>query len=761
MFYTSGFMGVLMRVLCSVKRCLIFGAILWGTLTSCTQHPKTIEEQLHHDAGRIAAYYAEKAAREQDQGRFDRAAEFYRKALESVPYDPTLHNNYGTCLYHLGKVDSAVAEFKEAIRLQPNYAAAYVNLGNAYRLQGKYDLAIAALREAIRRDPTLARAHATLGLTYDRMGKLDLARKAYETAVRVDPSDLVARFNLGSAYLRLGYLNQAIAQLTRIVDIDPENTRARYLLAVGYMGKCQFEDAEAQLVEAVKQNPTETEYLNHLGLTQVLLGRCSDAVGTFREAVEIQPHTPEYRYNLGMALTECDSLPLAEREFQRCLSDRPGWGRALVRLGEVLQRLRKFEGAKRAYISALAGDSASVTIWHHLGRLYLDVGKADSAVLALSKAVSLLEEGRSPSFASAFGSERASVVEDFAYCTARGKAKRLSAEVYLDYGRALLKAGNERVADGAIRRALDEDPSLYEAYELLATAHEEHGRKTEAVRERALAYAARGLLALEADSLTAAERWFRKALALVPGLSECYTNLGKILCVRGKVDSAVTLLDQALSIDPSDAPAYVYLGDCYVKRQQYDRAAAAYVKAIELDPTRREAFRGLGRAYLELGSADQSARMYAHIHFLNARDFLNDGQIDRAVDELRKALELNPHHYAANLTLGQIYGARDLTEQAIDYLQEAVGIDSTRAEGRYALGMILFKAGRTAEAVRELNAAIRLDPTMGRAYYGLARVYLQVGDVAKAERYYQNAQQVGFPIPADFVERLRRARRER
>ncbi len=725
---------------------------------SCSFQHRTIEEELADDRPALAAHYAQSALRAQEEGDYQEAAELYRKAIELVPYDPDLHNNLGTCFYYLGRIDSAIAEFKEAVRLLPSYSTGYVNLGNAYRLQKRYDLAIAALREALRLEPTDARAHTALGLTYDEMGKLDLARKEYETAVRLAPSDVVARFNLGSAYLRQGYLNPAIENLRYVTAEEIGNAQAHYLLALALLAKCD-PDGALQELQALQEHPSmRKDALNLMGLAKYAQREFEEARELFASAVEMAPNVAEFRYNLASTLLKLGRPEEARYELRQALELRPQWVRALMKLGETFEKDGDYEVAERYYRQALNQDSTHAVLWHCYGRVLVDRGKIDSGYVALRRALDLWERGRRYQY---LPSEHVSVVDDWRFCRPEEVQRREQAEMYVYLGKAYAAKGDQKGMDRAFRRALSTSPAYPEAYETLAEIHALLGRDSEAWRERALSCWARGVRALRRDSLATAATWLRRCLKLLPGLADGYIDLGRVLFLRGEIDSAHTLLRQGVSIDDRKARGYVYLGDYYASVGQLDLAIGAYLKAISLDGPQTAAFRGLSEVYLRLGSDREARRMQAQVRFLEGRELLRRGQPDRALDELLQCIELNPKHFGALLVTGQILYRRSQLEEAVRYFSRAVQIDSTHAEARCWLGTALLEQGQVQRAVRHLEGAVRLDPSLSKAYYQLARAYLEAGQPDRAEEFLRHAHELGFPVPTEFLDRLRSAKQRR
>ncbi|TAN04256.1 MAG: sulfotransferase family protein [Rhodanobacteraceae bacterium] len=133
----------------------------------------------------------------QMQGRHERAAEYFRKAVETEPRDARLHAGLGIALFEMGDVAGAIAGLRRACDLAPNVAGGWFNLGRALKLQVRTGEAIEALHRAL----------------------------------RLDPSHVSARLTLADAEASVGQVDAAVAELRRLLQAHPGNAHAWFALA--------------------------------------------------------------------------------------------------------------------------------------------------------------------------------------------------------------------------------------------------------------------------------------------------------------------------------------------------------------------------------------------------------------------------------------------------------------------------------------------------------------------------------------------------
>jgi tetratricopeptide (TPR) repeat protein len=113
--------------------------------------------------------------------QYDKALEYYPKAIAASPTDAALHNNLGDVYARMGKLTEAQQEFQKAADLNPGGAAQYYfNLGAIMYNIGKMDEAAAAFKKVTERDPTRADAYYLEGLSL--MGKASMTPDGKVTA---------------------------------------------------------------------------------------------------------------------------------------------------------------------------------------------------------------------------------------------------------------------------------------------------------------------------------------------------------------------------------------------------------------------------------------------------------------------------------------------------------------------------------------------------------------------------------------------------
>jgi tetratricopeptide (TPR) repeat protein len=114
--------------------------------------------------------------------------------------------------------------------------------------------------------------------------------------------------------------------------------------------------------------------------------------------------------------------------------------------------------------------------------------------------------------------------------------------------------------------------------------------------------------------------------------------------------------------------------------------------------------------------------------------FLLEQDPDRGVEEIKKTLDLEPHHIPALLALARTYLKRSEPQTALPYAEKATMLSPGDLTARIALGQALLATGDAAGAARELELVVKLAPTSPAAHYSLAQAYAKLGHKADAAR---------------------------
>jgi tetratricopeptide (TPR) repeat protein len=143
------------------------------------------------------------------QGKWDEAAEEYRRILKQNPRLPGVHYRLGRILVskpNFGPELAAEAkrEFEQELEIDPSNAGAEYVLGELARQAEQWDDAIKHFSRAAKLDSGFGDAFLGLGSSLISIKKFSEAVPPLETAVKLEPQNPTGHYQLGVAYSRTG-----------------------------------------------------------------------------------------------------------------------------------------------------------------------------------------------------------------------------------------------------------------------------------------------------------------------------------------------------------------------------------------------------------------------------------------------------------------------------------------------------------------------------------------------------------------------------
>jgi tetratricopeptide (TPR) repeat protein len=279
-----------------------------------------------------------------------------------------------------------------------------------------------------------------------------------------------------------------------------------------------------------------------------------------------------------------------------------------------------------------------------------------------------------------------SYIATFALLAAVLSVGRLSAEQKsLDQAADLLSKGSIAEAVTILRQFVASDAGNADARLLLGTALALKGNRTESIEQMA------------------------EAVRLRPQSASAHNQYGTVLSRFIEVEAARHEFEKALELDPQLSEAHVNLALILAQASELIPAAAHLDRAIELQG---------------------DTRVAAYTHFLRAKIWGAQNQVDKAMLELQKAVQLRPDYAEAWSDLG---GLRRLSldqEGAVQALEKAVALNPDDATAQYRLGQQYLQNGDAGKAIEHFK---RADPGDVATLYNLDRALRKAGKQEDAE----------------------------
>jgi adenylate cyclase len=176
---------------------------------------------------------------------------------------------------------------------------------------------------------------------------------------------------------------------------------------------------------------------------------------------------------------------------------------------------------------------------------------------------------------------------------------------------------------------------------------------------------------------------------------------------------AISFFEEALKIDSRYTIAYTGLADSYATlalleymapHEAYPKTRDAVQKALSLDPDLAEAHTSLGLI-----------------------KFQYDWDWDRAEQEFREAIKINPNYPPAHHFFADYLKAMGRFEEALSEIEKAQELDPLSLAINTGVGHVLYLSGQYDRAIEQYKRAVDLDPDFMMTHVWFGRPYLEKG----------------------------------
>lgn len=238
------------------------------------------------------------------------------------------------------------------------------------------------------------------------------------------------------------------------------------------------------------------------------------------------------------------------------------------------------------------------------------------------------------------------------------------------------------------------------------------------------------------------------------GLSDCYAIIGATIFGTMPVDEAAPkardAARRALDIDPDLAEAETSLATLKFNYDwDWSGAEEGFQRAIQFNPSYATAYQryslylmAMGRfqdGFQQINKARELDPLSISINFSVGWRLYMARQYDRAIEQLRNTLEMDPSYELPHLVLGQAYEQKGAFALAITELRKAVDLSHGTPLMISALAHAYARGGNKEEAEKLLAVLARQSKDQYVSPYYFAVVYVGLGESEKAMGWLERA----------------------
>ena len=510
-------------------------------------------------------------------------------------------------------------------------------------------------------------------------------------------------------------------------------------------------------------------FWNNKGGSLAALGRHEEAIRCYDAALEIDSELPKVWNNKGCALSAMGRSKQALECFDRALAIDPRFAMAFENKGRELHILGRLEEALHCCDKAVALDSGDAGAWQKKGAVLAAVGKQADAIACYNRALAINPRSLESLYNKGLSHMQLGKNTEAWTCFDQVLAIDPSFEMaWLNKGNLLAASGRHEDAVSCFDQVIAINSTNAEAHSNRATSLVALGRSEEALAScdralkvdpcRADAWATKGAVLAAAGRSSDAVACYEKALAIDERNVVAWCGKGSALAAAGRHSEALICLDHALAIEPTNA-------------------AALFGKAIsaEIEGRLSDAATSL-RRFIEVAGptyADEIAAAKKHLADLFRREtqtndetaerLNNEGLVLKQQGELGdalvcydEALEMAPQRADIWCNKGNALHAMGRTAEALQCFDKAVAINPKEMKSWCNRGVALKALGRMDEAITSYDRALQIEPTDVKTWLNKGSALGILECYQDALVCFQEAQRLGDPTAAKYVEQCRR-----
>ncbi|XP_077968120.1 uncharacterized protein LOC120326538 [Styela clava] len=575
------------------------------------------------------------------------------------------------------KSHEALDDLNILLKLNKQHVHAYRSRADIFASLGDFTMAIVNYTQAVKLSPNDEEAYFQRAQLYEKKGDMLLALEDYGSVVRINPSRTDALLKRGRFHFSHGNWHSTIADFTLMIQREPNNALARTYRGRAYASMKQYESALADLSASIHLDPLNWRAFYHRAcLLRTLAPEKSLQDFSCSLLINDTFDNAMALLHRGILYTELKRYPEAVVDFEEALRLDHGLACAHVNIGLVHHQItRNYLEAIRHFTNAINVDPTYTRAYMCRADSYEQVNEYKRALHDVTRAIVQRPDDR---------------------------------HLYLRRGQLLLQLGELKLAGFCVRH--------------IATLGE--GIVSTSATQQAVVQSFLKNHDIAVNSLTAACK--------VKPVPHMYVLLGKTLMKAKKFKDAIFNFKNALDLlgsysfssmtsqsefsqnqsSPEESSEiHFLLGQCYTQLEQHSRALSSYNNALKANSSHALAFYHRGLCRLKM---DHS----------------------KGVQDLNRALALDPTLFEAYLSRAAFYGTKGRYSKAILNCNEALRLRSTSVRAYLYRGALKFHIKSYQLAVQDLTCAIKLERTCSLAYFNRATCFQRMKKYREALKDY-------------------------
>ena len=217
---------------------------------------------------------------------------------------------------------------------------------------------------------------------------------------------------------------------------------------------------------------------------------------------------------------------------------------------------------------------------------------------------------------------------------------------------------------------------------------------------------------------------------------------------RGEYQNAVDAASAAIARNPDLAAEYLVRGRAHGRLGNMEAASADFAAANRLDPDIRQSLEqavnffnrgvdafGRGEIDFAIGNFTRAIELnpqYARAYHSRGIAYKHKGEHDLAIDDFTHAIELNPRFAAAYHERGFVHDDKGEYDLAIADCDAALSINPQSFASYHNRGIARYHKGDYDQTIADCDAALSINPQLANAYINRGAARYHKGDYDRA-----------------------------
>lgn len=251
-----------------------------------------------------------------------------------------------------------------------------------------------------------------------------------------------------------------------------------------------------------------------------------------------------------------------------------------------------------------------------------------------------------------------------------------------------------------------------------------------------------------------------KALLIDSNFVLAKNNLEIVLKKSGRLEEKVEHLTRAVTKEPRDENNILELADTYRKLNRYSQAINWYKKVLDINARSFEAHYGFGITLKSLGKYDDALeelkksleiKISPEVYLSLGEVYFNKGVIDLAIKNFEESLLLEPSSAEGHFLLGFALGEKGKIKESVEEVKKAIALNPALAQFEPNLPIDIKDHKGHLEFLKEHLGTPKISQDEYQVHFNLAMMYRNKGLFNETKRELEECIKINANDPALYL----------